>query len=347
MGSTWTQCWREEFSVKKLSFSLSNPELLLHPQWNISPFSWLLYRVFMLTYTLGWCLYSGLLFSSPKWLIFCTNLSYCTMGLYYMVAVCTLVWAYILIRRVCWVYQETSSTESTSGEDSSESSGFFPLPAPLAMFLQLQWVLYVLTGCLALTVSFLYWVIIYPMRPRPLSSFNINLHIINVVQALLEHILSATPVHLLHYLALLLVCALYFLFTIIYWLAGCTGPSGKPYIYIVLDYGEKPLFATLSVLCIAFLCLPFFHFLLWNLYLLRKHLGTRPNGSHLAVRREVWWWGRVGGRSVPTSASQLDSSISVFAVREGGATNQVPLVPTADQHQYHLIELLHLISCGR
>lgn len=55
----------------------------------------------MLLYTLIWCMYSGLLFSNPKWLIFFSHLTYCLMVIYHLVASCNLACATILVRCHC------------------------------------------------------------------------------------------------------------------------------------------------------------------------------------------------------------------------------------------------------
>lgn len=55
----------------------------------------------MLGYTLGWCMYSGLLFSTPKWLIYISHLTYCLLGLYYLLASANLTGAIVLVRQHC------------------------------------------------------------------------------------------------------------------------------------------------------------------------------------------------------------------------------------------------------
>ncbi|XP_066556301.1 protein rolling stone [Amia ocellicauda] len=277
MGARWAQCCREEFRVMNLHLSVSKPERLLQPQWNIPPLAWLLYRVIMVTYTLAWCVYAGLKAGTPKWLIFYTHITYCLMGLYYLLALGNLAGAAIFVKQN--LIREAQSEPSQPGPSEEGGSGYslapLTLPVVLLASLRLQWLLHCITGSSSLTVSFGFWVINYPTEKMSLSYVHLNMHIVNAMQTLLEHALSSTPVHLCHYLYLLLCGGLYSAFTLIYWAAGFTNIGGDPYIYKVLNFGEQPLVATLCILFFMFFCLPVFHFVLWNLHLLKKRLATR------------------------------------------------------------------------
>ncbi|XP_036388690.1 protein rolling stone [Megalops cyprinoides] len=285
------------------------------------------------------------------------------MVAYYLVAFCNLVWAFCLVRPFCKSHLETSSQENHKAqeheqrgvrwrhsrtrsssppggspeEDGHESTACFPFSASLAISLQLQWFLHILMGSFAFVVTFLYWAINYPASRTPLYAHDISLHGGNTLQVLLDYALAATPVCLSHYLFLLLVNGLYILFTIIYSLAGFTNHIGKPYIYSVLDFGGRPLVASMFALGICLGLLPFFHFLLWNLHLLRMHLAACLKGGRLALQREAWWWGGVGGRPSPIPVPCINASTSVFAVTggSGGACTQSP--PSPATHAKHTV----------
>ncbi|XP_070301929.1 uncharacterized protein [Salvelinus sp. IW2-2015] len=236
--------------LTKLCLSLSRPELLLQPQWGVAPWVWLLYRVFMLLYTLIWCMYSGLPFSNPKWLIFFSHLTYCLMVVYHLVVSCNLSCATLLVR--CHFRERGNGAEPL---------GPFPLPFLLSISLRLQWFFHSLMCAFCLTMSFLYWSLDSPMEHHPLSPFNLNMHIGKSAQALLDLLLSAAPVHLAHHLYQLLISCLYILFAVAYWLADYTNLIGKPYIYKVLHIGGYPIVASLCVLGFALVCLPLCPFL--------------------------------------------------------------------------------------
>ncbi|KAG5274820.1 hypothetical protein AALO_G00140500 [Alosa alosa] len=331
MTWSWTQCWRKEFSRRKLTFHPYTPELLLHPQWDISPWLWLLYRFFMLGYTLGWCMYSGLLFSTPKWLIYISHLTYCLLGVYYLLASANLTGAVVLVRRHC--RDQCRTVSEVNPANSIGSLGPFPLPSPLIKSLSLQWFLLTFVSTYSLTVSFLYWLAVFPVEDHKLSAFNVNMHVGNSLQSLLDLFLSATPIHFFHYVYLLLVGCAYATFAVLYWLSGFTNLAGEPFIYKVLDFGACPLTASLSVLGFTLVCLPLFHFLLWNVHLLRRWLvEVVLRGGAWDLRRGVWWW-RVSGKKepVPISLTDTSTSTSLFSSSGAGAEEGVAqplLVPT-------------------
>ncbi|XP_072522315.1 uncharacterized protein [Salminus brasiliensis] len=319
MGSVWTHSLREEMTVRKLKFSLSRPELLLQPQWSISPWAWMLYRLFMVLYTFAWCLYSALLFSSPKWLLFLSHIVYCVMGMYYLLAFCNLAWAAIQVRTFYRSQRTANPEEGSRGYVARAGSvGPFPLPPLLSAALRLQWCLHNLVGSFSITVTLLYWMLVYPIERHPLSAFNINMHVGNSIQALLDLCLSSTPVHLAHYVHLFLAACLYILFALLYWLSGGTNLSKKPYIYKVLDFGGCPLVAAFSVLGVVCICLPLSHFLVWNMCFLRRSIATGARGGSLGLFRERWWW-KMGG-AMGGSVSLTGIPASLFTPACSGTT---------------------------
>ncbi|KAL2090714.1 hypothetical protein ACEWY4_012977 [Coilia grayii] len=310
MTWSWKQSWREEFSRRKLTFHPYAPELLLQPQWDIAPWVWLLYRFLMVWYTLGWCVYSGLLFATPKWLIYVSHLTYCLLGVYYLLAFANLTGATLLVRQHC--RKQSRAATQANNRESRGITGFlgpFPLPSLLLKSLRLQWFLLTFVGTYSLTVSFLYWLAVYPLEDHKLSAFNVNMHVGNILQSLLDLFLCATPIHVLHYAYLLLAGCAYAAFAVLYWLVGFTNLTGEPFIYKVLDFGAHPLTASLSVLGFTLVCLPLFHFLLWNAHLLRRRLASAVYAGAWELRQGVWWW-KVTGREEPIPMSLTDTSTS-------------------------------------
>ncbi|XP_021424896.2 uncharacterized protein LOC110494276 [Oncorhynchus mykiss] len=235
------------------------------------------------------------------------------MVIYHLVASCNLACATVLVR--C---HSRDQIKTCSGGDQTRERGIgaeplgpFPLPSLLFISPRLQWFLHSLMCAFCLAVSFLYWSLDYPMENHPLSPFNLKMHMGNSAQALLDLLLSATPIYLAHYLYQLLIGCLYILFAVVYWLAGQTNLSGKPYIYKVLDFGGCPLVATLCVLCFVLVCFPLCHFLVWNVQLLRRQLAGRVRGERL--RGLV-----VGGGGGPVPVSLLDPFSSVLTPRRRG-----------------------------
>ncbi|KAI4879598.1 hypothetical protein NFI96_007532 [Prochilodus magdalenae] len=101
MGSGWTRSWKEEWKVENLYLVPSRPEVLLQPRWDVHPCVWLIYRCCMLANVVSWCVYTALIFNTPKFLIFLSHVSYILLGLYYLVALLNLAWALIHVRLFC------------------------------------------------------------------------------------------------------------------------------------------------------------------------------------------------------------------------------------------------------
>ncbi|XDV35287.1 hypothetical protein PO909_005261 [Leuciscus waleckii] len=301
MGASWTHIWREEFKVHKLHLLSSKPEVLLQPRWDIPPLIWLLYRGFMLVYTISWLIHMVLLFNTPKFLIYISRISYCLMVIYYLVAFCNLAWAFLKVR--------CSSLRMKRGDRSECETLLTPPVASLC----LQWFLHSVMGCLSLTVTFLYWTLIH--TPDQGSLTNTHIHVINSIQTIVDLLLSSTPVHLTHLLYTVLGGILYVIFVVVYWLMGCTNESDEPYIYSILDLSERPLVATLCMLGVVLLCLPSCHFVLWNMQLLREWVVSRERVRRMALKREVWWWVKVSGGATFDVVPSLDPAASVFEAK--------------------------------
>lgn len=215
-------------------------------------------------------------------------------------------------------------------------------PLPLALSLRLQWLLHVLVSTFSLVVSVLYWSINYPVSRHPIRPFSINLHVVNSAQVLLELLLSSTPVHLVHYVYLLAAGVLYLLFALFFWLGGFTNMNGQPYVYRVLDFGGHPVIAALSTVGFSLVCLPLFHFILWNVHLLRERLARGPWGRRFTLGREAWWWGDVGGLSPSLRPPAPDLEVPVFPRSAGG---EPQLLLTAVSHDYCSMSSESLDDC--
>ncbi|XP_039548144.1 protein rolling stone isoform X2 [Pimephales promelas] len=300
MGASWTHIWREEFKVHKLHLIASKPELLLQPRWDIPPLMWLLYRGFMLVYTVSWLIYMALLFNTPKFLIYFSHVSYCLMVIYYLVAFCNLAWAFLKVR--C-----SSHRMKRGGSSECET-----LLSPPVASLCLQWFLHSLMGCSSLTVTIVYWTLIHTSDQD--TALSVHIHAINSIQTTVDLLLSSTPVHLAHLFYAALAGVLYTIFVVVYWLMGCTNLDGKHYIYSILDFSERPLVATLCILGVSLLCLPSCQFVLWNMQLLREWVVSREKVRRMALRRDVWWWVKVSGATFDLVPS-VDPVASVFEAR--------------------------------
>ena len=108
----------------------------------------------------------------------------------------------------------------------------------------------------------------YFLAGAGLTLANTSTHIANSIYVLVDISVSAIPVRIAHVLQVLVFSIVYVTFTIIYWAAGGTNADGKPYIYTVTDYGNKPS-TSADWLIGVFVALIFLHFTMYALYRLR------------------------------------------------------------------------------
>ena len=120
---------------------------------------------------------------------------------------------------------------------------------------------------MALAVSGVYWVVLY--RGEPVDGVNANVHLLNATIALIDVIFSGVPVRILHFIYPAMFAAAYAVFTGIYFAAGGTDPNGNPYIYPVIDYGNRPGLAVGLMLVLVFVVIPIINLVMFGLYSVR------------------------------------------------------------------------------
>ena len=132
---------------------------------------------------------------------------------------------------------------------------------------KIHWLLSTVGTSVALSVVVLYWVAIYD-EDQEVDGVNANTHLTNGIVAVFDIWFSGTPVRILHFVYPILYGAAFAVFSGIYFAAGGEDPSGNPYIYEVLDYGNNPKKA--AGICIAAaLALLFIHCMFYIQYVLR------------------------------------------------------------------------------
>ncbi len=98
-----------------------------------------------------------------------------------------------------------------------------------------------------------------------------NTHAMNSIFVLIDVFVCATPMRLLHVYQTAILGIYYSIFSVIYYAAGGTNPSGHPYIYEILDWRE-PGYAVLICCMGCFVAVPLTWFGLFGLYKLRLKL---------------------------------------------------------------------------
>ena len=175
----------------------------------------------------------------------------------------------------------TSSTIELPSDDESEplvkAEDFFYTPRRksssrstlsdqtrrLAWYFKLSWFLSNIISACAPIVTTIFFAALY--EGGPVDIYNTNVHILNTVFVVLDHLVSARPVRLLHWPAPVLFGACYVLFSYIFW----TFDHEHHVVYEdVLDW-NKPRQAAGNSLTLAFVVVPLLHSVYYLIYRLK------------------------------------------------------------------------------
>ncbi|XP_069792745.1 protein rolling stone isoform X2 [Narcine bancroftii] len=293
MRISWIKYFKQEFTTEKCYLKPREPQFILQSQWKLHPITWLFYRMFMATYSLIWCICCVVQTNNLKWFIFLTHLTYTILTIYFNLALVNFI-CYQMVRRkkgtpnikdasLAEISVSNPTTEINVETPSATGEEILKPPSFLQLSLSIQWHLHNLTCVISLYVTIAFWCIDYvPGGPAP-DSININMHAVNSLLVLLELGMTAAPIHLVHFVHVLIYCLTYIFFTIIYWAAGGTNIKGKRFIYSSLDYGRNPIVAIGCIIGSICIIMPLLQFLVWNLYLFKRHIFSRFVGKNSDV----------------------------------------------------------------
>ncbi|XP_065332366.1 protein rolling stone-like [Cloeon dipterum] len=147
------------------------------------------------------------------------------------------------------------------------------------------WCLNNVGNAAALSITILYWTKIYNKDIHRLDFGNIHGHIMNSVLVVVDLMVTAHPVRLLHFYQPLIFGAAYLVFTFIYFVLGGTNKRGSSSIYPILDW-QKPLIAIAYIVagCVLFIST---HVFVWILYQLRRFVAHQL-GTNCQKDSEQW-----------------------------------------------------------
>ncbi|XP_055903214.1 protein rolling stone-like [Eupeodes corollae] len=138
--------------------------------------------------------------------------------------------------------------------------------------IKIFWIIHWSALVLSCVITLMFWTLLLPLEPSLGGDpYNILQHAANSIVMIMDHFVVAFPSRILHFIYPLAIGMVYLLFSLIYYFAGGTGPGGVSFIYPILDWGESPLMACLSVI-VAVICSFIFAFILFWLYKLRVYL---------------------------------------------------------------------------
>ncbi|XP_033098624.1 protein rolling stone-like isoform X1 [Anneissia japonica] len=154
-----------------------------------------------------------------------------------------------------------------SRHDDIISSGYSNVENALPFVYKLQWVLYNMAASGSVLVAVIYWGAVY--SPGFVSLFtDLNVHAFTSLAMIIETLLSATPVRLLHVVYPIAYAISYLVLTLMFWAADGTDINGNSYIYSIIDYEKEPGFSTITVFG-ALIGVIVCHVLIWLLVKLR------------------------------------------------------------------------------
>ncbi|XP_050409359.1 uncharacterized protein LOC126824218, partial [Patella vulgata] len=87
----------------------------------------------------------------------------------------------------------------------------------LPWYLIMVWTLFEIMSPMAIAVTLLYWITVFPLLNCPIGNNGVLLHIMNSVVVLIDHSVTALPIRLLHVVYSLIFGLVYVIFTVICW----------------------------------------------------------------------------------------------------------------------------------
>ena len=136
---------------------------------------------------------------------------------------------------------------------------------PMYWFHEAVWVIYNIAAVAAFLVTTSYYIFL----GGEANAISLIVHAVNSFVMIGDTMLSSVPVRLFHVVYPMLYSTAYCMFTLIYW--ASSGAS----IYPMTDYTGRPVFATVTLLCMFFIALPLCQSLLFGFYCLRVWIKTK------------------------------------------------------------------------
>ncbi|EDV94058.1 protein rolling stone [Drosophila grimshawi] len=104
--------------------------------------------------------------------------------------------------------------------------------------LKIYWWLYNMSLLMALIISTVYWVFLNGRMNKParFPVISIITHALNSACMMIDFLIVAFPLRLLHMVQTMCLAIAFFLFTLIYHISGGTDEFGNPYVYPILDW---------------------------------------------------------------------------------------------------------------
>ncbi|XP_071109011.1 protein rolling stone-like [Haliotis cracherodii] len=227
---TWRKTLAFEFQMKNFGFSGVPQDRFYMWQWRVPPIAMILYKILLSAYLMSSLIYNVLTFedsSGIPWPAFVTNWTYTLLMTYHVVHTVVLLLRYMTVTchtclqqpsgqehfRHFYELQESDPLEETQLAVPSQQRGDH-LP-PHLIFL---WILYSILNSICPIVTALWYTSVATPEERYLPR-ELCVHVLNTVAILVDQMVSAIPVRLLHACFPVSYGLVYYLFSILYWMA--------------------------------------------------------------------------------------------------------------------------------
>ncbi|KAF9421375.1 hypothetical protein HW555_002590 [Spodoptera exigua] len=146
----------------------------------------------------------------------------------------------------------------------------------LPWYASLYWAVFNVSVTISIMITALYWLLLYNAKVREVETrafwLDVSTHGITSCLAVIELLLSRTPVRFMHLYQPLSLGLWYAVFSCIYYVAGGTDANGKHFIYEILDWSQSKRAGIIVVASMAGLIIVYAF--IWAIALCRDKVST-------------------------------------------------------------------------
>lgn len=236
---------------------------------------YLVYRWVMALYFAGWVAgsgYVGHVRHGAKYIIYITSWHFILLTVYLIAAAIAVTAKFMFENFIKKTPPESFTVEDLRDPPTLRCVCGEGGEGGLPWYLQVVWVLFLITSELALPIILVYWATVFDASNVTSWAVNIHEHLLSILPGLMDTFITAIPVRLLQFVYLMMFAMVYTVFTGIYYAAGGTNTAGERYVYSIIDYGNSPGMAVGVIIVLVFVVPLVLHSLYWGLYMLRTLL---------------------------------------------------------------------------
>lgn len=137
----------------------------------------------------------------------------------------------------------------------------------LQMLYKPYWIIFSISMDIAIAITLLYWILIYDESKMDLDALNFLVHGTNSIAMVIELLVTAHPINLIHCLWSVLFGFVYIIFSVIYHVSGGTSRDGGPSIYPLLNWNKAGSTAGICIGVLFFLV--FLHVFIYAVHWVR------------------------------------------------------------------------------